>query len=72
MNRWIDGGEPIWLLNWNPKLYFSHKRPTQKFISQDLMHAISARKTGGTPSFVSHKRFLGHFVNFEPKKVKTS
>ena len=68
MNRWIERGVPILLLNWYPKIQFSHKSPTQKFISQDFTQAISAGKTGGTPSFVSHERFLGHFVNFEPKK----
>ena len=41
-DRW---GVPFWLLKWYPKILFSHKNLTQKFILQDFMLAISARKT---------------------------
>ena len=45
VNRRTDGGVPFWLLKWYPKIQFSHENPTQKFILQDFMLTISARKT---------------------------
>ena len=38
-------GCPISLSKWYPKVYFLHKNPSQKFILQDFMLAILARRT---------------------------
>ena len=64
------GGVPFWLLNWYPKIQFSHKNPTQKCILQDFKLAKEYWRESLVLYLMNYFQII--FLIFSQKKVKNS